>query len=221
MSTMLNFEQARFNMIEQQVRPWEVLDPAVLAAMTAVRREDFVPTRYRKLAFADVAIPLEEGEQMLKPVIEGRLLQALELSEDDEVLHIGTGSGFFAACLSRLARLVTSVERHATLAQRAKSKIQAADIHNLSIVHADAFNGFSPAIRFDAIVATGAVHTLPEVFRQWLAPGGRILIVRGESPVLETVLLTDVGSGLLREESLFETDIPYLAGAEPPRRFSF
>jgi len=221
MSTMLNFEQARFNMIEQQVRPWEVLDPAVLAAMTTVRREDFVPPKYRKLAFADVAIPLDEGEQMLKPIIDGRLLQALELTDDEEVLHIGTGSGYFAACLSRLARLVTSVERHAGLAQRARSKIQAADIHNLSVVHADALAGYAPAVRFDAIVATGAVHSLPEVFRQWLAPGGRILIVRGVKPAMEAVLLTDVGAGLLREESLFETELSYLAGAEPPRRFSF
>lgn len=221
MASTLNFEQARFNMIEQQVRPWDVLDQEVLAVMTKLRREDFVPPKYRKMAFADLAIPLAHGQMMLKPTVEGRLLQALELDDDDEVLHIGTGSGFFAACLAKLARLVTSVEEVPELADRARVRVQSAQIHNLTIVQANAFTTFETPLKFDAIVLTGAAHTLPACVKGWLAPRGRIVAVTGNGPSQEVILWTDAGTGLMTEESLFETDLPYLTGAEPPKTFRF
>ena len=133
MAGSLNFERARFNMVEQQVRPWEVLDTRVLDVLGEIKREDFVPPRHRKLAFADLAIPLEHGEFMMKPVVEGRLLQALELGGDEDVLEIGTGSGFLAACLARLARQVLSIELHADLAERARARIGSSGIRNCQV----------------------------------------------------------------------------------------
>ena len=151
---------ARQNMIENQVRPWEVLDARVLDVLGAVRREDFVPAKYRAVAFADMALPIGHGETMMKPTVEGRLLQALALGSDDRVLEIGTGSGFVTACLARLARSVTSVEQHADLAETARARIAAAGAHNVRIEHADAVRQFDTGERFDAVVVTGAVHAL-------------------------------------------------------------
>lgn len=221
MSSTLNFEQARFNMVEQQVRPWDVLDPAVLGVLGKLRREDFVPPRFRKLAFADLAVPLPHGQQMLKPVVEGRLLQELEAGPDDEVLHVGTGSGFFAACLGRLARLVTSVERIPELAEKARQRLHSAGIHNVSVVTADALAGYEPKLRFDRIVLTGAVHTVPEKLLSWLVPGGSLLAVVGEGPAMRATRLQPVPAGPVLTETLFETELPYLHGGEPPRPFAF
>lgn len=220
MAGTLNFERARFNMVEQQVRPWEVLDARVLDVLGEVKREDFVPARHRKLAFADLSIPLEHGEFMMKPVVEGRLLQALALNGDEDVLEIGTGSGFMAACLSRLARQVVSVEVHGDLAERARGRIGAAGIRNCQVHAADAF-GFQPPHAFDAIAVTGAVSVVPESFTRWLKPGGRMFVVRGASPVMEAVLMTRQGADYIETRSLFETDLPYLKGAQPAPAFEF
>lgn len=220
MAGSLNIERARFNMVEQQVRPWEVLDPRVLDVLGEVKREDFVPAQHRKLAFADLSIPLDHGQFMMKPVVEGRLLQALELSGDEDVLEIGTGSGFIAACLARLARQVVSIELHADLAERARSRIGASGIRNCQVLAQDAF-GYQPSQGFDAIAVTGAVAAVPEAFTRWLKPGGRMFIVRGLSPVMEALLLTRQGPDLIDTRSLFETDLPYLKGAEPASRFEF
>ncbi len=220
MAGSLNFERARFNMVEQQVRPWEVLNPRVLEVLSEVKREDFVPPQHRKLAFADLSIPLEHGEFMMKPVVEGRLLQALELTGDEDVLEIGTGSGFVTACLARLARQVVSIELHADLAERARARVGASGIRNCQVTAQDAFS-YQPAQGFDAIAVTGAVATVPEAFTRWLKPGGRLFIVRGLSPVMEAALLTRQGPDLVETRSLFETDLPYLKGAEPASRFVF
>lgn len=214
----LDFERARFNMVEQQVRTWEVLDPRVLEALTRVRREDFVPVRYRKMAFADVQIPLEHGEMMLKPVVQGRMLQALDVRPEDAVLEIGTGSGFVTACLAVLGREVLSVERHADLADRARSRIADAGISNVRIEVADALSGWQPGREFDAICVNGAVERIPEPFLRWLAPGGRMFVVRGRAPAMEAVRVVRTGE-TCAIESLFETDIPYLNLAAPPKRF--
>ena len=214
----LNFEQARAAMIEQQVRPWDVLDPRVLDALLHVRREDFVAPAHRQLAFADLPLPLAHGECMLKPVVEGRLLQALALEPGDEVLEVGTGSGFFTACLARLAREVLSIDRHADFVETARARLAAADITNARVEHADLFD-WQPGRQFDAIVLTGAVATVPAMLADWLRPDGRLVLVRGLSPVQDAVSLTKRGDALL-EESLFETDIPYLHGAAPVPRFT-
>jgi len=213
-------ELARQNMIENQVRPWEVLDPRVLDVLSAVRREDFVPARYRNLAFADTALPLGHGEVMMKPIIEGRVLQALDLNTDDRVLEIGTGSGFLTACLARLSTSVVSVEVHADFAESARARIDASGAKNVRIEVADAVREFDIGERFDAVVVTGAVYSLPDRFRDWVAPHGRLFAIVGESPAMQAMLYTRADDSHWREESLFETDIPYLTHAAPPRRFA-
>jgi len=215
----LNVELARHNMVEQQVRPWEVLDSRVLEALTAVRREDFVPAGYRNLAFADLALPLAHGEFMMKPVIEGRVLQAVAPTRADSVLEIGTGSGFLTACLARLAGSVHSVELHADLADAARARLHDARVATATVEAADAVRAFRPAEAFDVVVATGAVHALPPHWREWVRPGGRLFAIVGDSPVQRAVLCTRGSDGLWSEDGLFETDLAYLTGAAPSRRF--
>lgn len=214
----IDFEQARHAMIEQQVRPWEVLDPRVLDTLSQVKREDYVPPRHRKLAFADIALPLEHGESMMKPVVEGRMLQALDLAPEDDVLEIGTGSGFATACLARLARAVTSIDIHADFVERARQRLQADGFANVRLEAADAL-AYAPGRQFDAVCVTGAVAAIPPRFLEWVKPGGRLFVVRGLSPVQEAVRLVN-RDGQWLEESLFETDVPYLRGAEPVERFT-
>ena len=213
----IDFQQARHAMVEQQVRPWDVLDPRVLDTLMRVQREDFVPPRHRKLAFADLPLPLEHGETMMKPLLEGRMLQSLSIEPADEVLEIGTGSGFVTACLAQLAREVVSIDRHADFVDRARQRLGAEGAVNVSFETADAF-AWQPGRLFDAIAVTGAVATDPEYFGQWLKPGGRLFVVRGLSPVQEALRITRRDDALLRE-SLFETDLPYLHGAAPAPRF--
>jgi protein-L-isoaspartate(D-aspartate) O-methyltransferase len=216
MST-IDFAKARELMVEQQVRPWDVLDPRVLDVLATVPREAFVPAAHRALAYTDIALPLGHGESMMKPVVEGRTLQALELSPGDDVLEIGTGSGFLAACLGRLAREVVSLERHADLADTARANLAAQRAGNVNVITADAFS-WDNSRRFAAICVTGAVTAIPTRFIEWLQPDGRMFVVRGRSPAMEAVLLRNQ-SGAPRIESLFETDLPYLAGAAPAPTF--
>ena len=214
----IDFNQARHAMVEQQVRPWEVLDRRVLDVLGTVKREDFVPPQHRKLAFADLALPLAHGESMLKPVLEGRLLQALDLAETDEVLEIGAGSGFLTACLARLARSVTAIELHASFVAEAQRRLQDLEAANVRLEQADV-STWDTAQRFDAILVGGAVASVPERFLGWLKPGGRLVAVRGASPVQEAVCIHREAGGL-RTESLLETDIPYLRGFAPEARFT-
>lgn len=213
-------EQARQNMIENQVRPWEVLDARVLETLAAIRREDFVPTRHRALAFTDMPLPIGHGEVMLKPVIEGRILQALALQPHERVLEIGTGTGFLTACLARLGASVTSVERHHDLADAARANLAAAQVRNARVETADALAGFDPGDAFDVVVVGGAVWTLPERLRGHVRPGGRLFAIVGESPAMQAALHERADASHWTVQSLFETDLPYLHNAEPPRRFS-
>lgn len=214
----LDFAKAREAMVEQQVRPWDVLDTRVLNVLLRMPREAYAPDAHRALAYADIALPLAHGESMMKPVVEGRLLQALALDGTEDVLDIGTGSGFLAACLGRLARSVTSIERHADLAAQAQATLLAQGATNVSAVHADAF-AWEPGRQFDAIAVGGAVDAIPDRFLGWLRPGGRMFIVRGRAPAMEAVLVhADVNGARL--ESLFETDLAYLAGAAPVPAFA-
>ena len=215
----LNVELARHNMVEQQVRPWEVLDSRVLEALTAVRREDFVPAAHRNLAFADLALPLAHGEFMMKPVIEGRLLQAVVPTRAETVLEIGTGSGFMTACLARLAASVHSIDLHADLAEGAREQLRAARVENATVEVAEAVEGFAPKEQYDVVVATGALYALPQRWRAWVRPGGRLFAILGASPVQRAVLYTLGVDGRWNEQGLFETDLKYLSRAEPPRRF--
>jgi protein-L-isoaspartate(D-aspartate) O-methyltransferase len=215
----LNIELARHNMIEQQVRPWDVLDSRVLEALSALRREDFVPPAQRNLAFADVDLPLGHNEVMLRPVLEGRLLQSAAPSKAETVLEVGTGSGFFTACLARLAASVVSLEQYEDFADAARSRLHASNSRNVKIEVTDAVRSFTANEAFDVMVVTGAVHALPQHWRGWIKPGGRIIALVGDSPAQQGVMYTRNGDAWT-EQTLFETDLPYLRHAEPPQRFS-
>lgn len=221
----IDYPLAREMMVEQQVRPWDVLDARVLELLSRLPREAFVPEAHRDLAYADLEIPLGHGTRMMKPVVEGRMLQALDVQPGDEVLEIGTGSGFISACLGELAREVTSLEIQPELAETARARLTAAHLgNNVRIEIADAMH-YATERRFDAICVTAAVATVPAHFAGWLRPGGRMFLVRGNSPVMEAVLMhreggdTDVNR--MRIESLFETDIDYLLGTAPTPQFHF
>jgi protein-L-isoaspartate(D-aspartate) O-methyltransferase len=217
---MLDVNTARRQMIEQQVRAWEVLDLKVLEAMERVRREEFTPAAYRDLAFADMNVPLGHGQHMLAPKVEGRILQALELRPDDAVLEIGTGSGYFAACLGALARSVKSIEIHPDLAASARANLARNNVHNVSVETADAF-AYSDAARYDAVVLTGSLPVYDARFEQWLAVGGRLFVVVGQEPVMEARRMTLTGPGELLREGLFETVMDPLAHAAEPPKFVF
>ncbi len=216
----INYTQARENMVEQQVRPWDVLDARVLETLATLPREAFVAESHRALAYADLELPLGHGQVMAKPVIEGRTLQALKPQADEDVLEIGTGSGYLTACLANLARDVVSLEIQPGLADTARMRLDAAGLgSNVRIDTVDALS-WETDRRFDVICVTGAVATVPARFLQWLRPGGRLFVVRGASPVMEAVLYVNDVNGA-RVESLFETDLPYLAGAAPAPQFVF
>ena len=214
----IDFEQARFAMVEQQIRPWQVLDPRVLSTLSTVPREDFVLPQHRKLAFADLVLPLEHGEVMMKPVVEGRMLQALDLQPEDEVLEIGTGSGFITACLAALARDVLSRDRHGVFVERPRPRLAAQGASNTRIETADALD-WQPGRQFDAIAITAAVVAIRPPCLTWLKEGGRLFIIRGQSPAQEALRIVRQRDAFI-EESLFETDVPYLHGAAPVPQFS-
>ena len=217
---MIDYSQAREMMVEQQVRPWDVLDARVLELLATLPREAFVPQIHRALAYADVEIPLGHGQRMMKPVVEGRALQSLLLQPGEEVMEIGTGGGYLAACLGALAREVVSLEIQPELADRARAQLDASGLGgNVRIENADALD-YATERRFDAICVTAAVETVPSRFLQWLRPGGRLFVVRGHSPVMEAVLAHNDVNGP-RIESLFETDLAYLTGAAPAPEFVF
>ena len=215
----LDIEQARHAMIEQQVRPWDVVDMRVLQTLTAVPRERFVPERHRALAFADTALPIGHGQSMFKPVLEGRMLQAAAIRANDDVLEIGTGTGFITACLAHMARAVTSIDIHADFLENAQARLHGLDLNNVRFELADALS-YRPQQQFDVVLVTAAVAVIPEAFKQWLRPGGRLFVIQGLSPVQEALCLTRFGE-TFRIESLLETDVPYLMGAEPENKFTF
>ncbi len=211
----IDYSHARELMVEQQIRPWDVLEIRVLDVLARLPREAFVAESHRALAYADIELPLGLGQKMMKPVIEGRTLQALDLQPGDEVLEIGTGSGYLSACMGELARDVLSLEIEPELATTARARLDAAGLgNNVRIETADALS-WDTERRFDAICVTAAVDTIPSRFAQWLRPGGRLFVIRGRSPVMEAVLVQADGS----LESLFETDIDYLRGAAPAPQF--
>jgi protein-L-isoaspartate(D-aspartate) O-methyltransferase len=216
----MSVEQARFNMIEQQIRPWEVLDQRVLEVMSTVPREDFVPPRYRQLAFADVAIPLGRGQVMMAPKIEARMLQALGVQSIDRVLEVGTGSGFITTCLARLGNTVVSVDILPEFTQAAQRKLSAHGIKNVVLHSGDAALGWGGQ-RYDAIAITGSLPTMPERWPQQLTIGGRLFVVVGELPVMEALLIIRLGEHEWATDSLFDTELPPLLNVTRPVVFEF
>ncbi len=217
----MNFEQARFNMIEQQIRPWEVLDQRVLDVLAAIPREAFVPARYRKLAFCDTQIPLGHGEVMMAPKVEARLLQALALNPTDHVLEIGTGSGFLSACLAALAARVSSVELVGEWVEAARRKLDSQGAANVDLSVGDGLASLALGSTYDAVAVTGSVPVLPDALPEALKPGGRLFVILGQAPVMEALVFTRVGPHEWSRECLFETDVPALRNAPQPQRFVF
>ena len=217
----MDVEQARYNMIESQIRTWEVLDQTVLDTLFGIKREDFVPEKYRPLAFVDMEIPIGHGEVMLAPKLEARLLQELTLEKTDRVLEVGTGSGYSTALLAALAGHVYSVEIHPDLSEAAAAKLAAHGIANVTLEAADAALGWTRHAPYDAILLTGSVPLLPAPLRGQLAPGGRLLAVVGDPPVMTARLTTCVTEGVYNEIGLFETCIAPLRNVPQPERFVF
>ena len=216
----MNIDFARQQMIDQQVRAWTVLDPAVLDVLSAVPREDFVPAAYESMAFADTEIPLGHGEFMMTPTVEGRVLQALELRADDHVLEIGTGSGFLTACLATLAGAVTSIDIHDDFVRGAAGKLADAGIDNVELSTMDATREL-PAGQFDAIAVTGSIETFDPRFIDALRPGGRLFVVVGAPPVMDARLVRRTGDNDWKSESLFETSLGPLVHGRLPPQFEF
>lgn len=216
----MNIELARRQMIEQQVRAWAVLDERVLGAMAQVRRELFVPAGYRDVAFADTNIPLGHGQSMLTPKVEGRILQALEIRPSDQVLEVGTGSGFLSACLARLAHHVRSVEIFPDLSARAIENLRACGVGGVSVETLDAMS-IAEENRYEAIAVTGSLPVYDERFQRALKPGGRLFIVVGDPPVMEAQLVRRIDRDQWVSEGLFETILEPLVNAPQPPRFRF
>jgi protein-L-isoaspartate(D-aspartate) O-methyltransferase len=217
----MNVEQARYNMVEQQIRPWEVLDQQVLGLLLKVKREEFVPPQYRSLAFVDMEIPLGHGEKMLAPKIEARLLQELAIQPGDRILEVGTGSGYMTALLASLGGHVDSVDIVPEFTQTTAAKLAAYRITNVLLEAGDAARGWNKQAPYDGIVLTGSVPILPEAFKQALGHGGRLIAVVGEPPVMEARLITRVGDRAFNSIGLFETCIAPLKNALQPERFVF
>ncbi len=216
----MNIDYARLQMVNQQVRGWNVYDEDVLAMLKELPREHFVPEGFESLAFADIAIPLGHGEHMMSPTIEGRLLQALSLRGNENVLEIGTGSGFMTACLARLGASVTSVDIYDDFVENASSKLETAGIDNVTLQQMDATRSL-PDGAFDAIAVTGSIQTLDPRFVEALAPHGKLFVVVGDGPAMEAILIERSGNNDVETIGLFETDLaPLVHGALPPQ-FAF
>ena len=219
----MNTEQARFNMIEQQIRPWNVLDPEVLKLLSVVKREDFVPADKRDLAFADLEIPLGAGpgQVMLAPKIEARMLQELGLKATDTVLEIGTGSGYMAALLAAKAEFVYTVEIDPALVELARQNLAKAGVANVSVDIGDAAQGWSLYAPYDAIVVSASTPVLPDALRRQLKVGGRLVAIVGEAPVMRVLLVTRTDEDAFNTDVVFETVTAPLINATPRDKFVF
>ncbi|VAW99244.1 Protein-L-isoaspartate O-methyltransferase [hydrothermal vent metagenome] len=217
----MNFETARYNMIEQQIRPWNVLDLTVLNLLDEIHREDFVPAAYKSMAFSDFEIPLGNGEHMLAPRVEARLLQELNVQPHETVLEIGTGSGYMTALLAQLALRVFSVEIDQDLSTDAGRKLASHDISNVTLEIGDAASGWDNHTPYDVILLTGSTPKLSDKFEQSLNINGRLLAVVGDEPNMEVQRITRISDSEFKRENLFETVIPALKNAPEPARFSF
>lgn len=206
----MDFEQARFNMIEQQVRPWDVFDPDVLEALTRVRRENFVPEALRAQAFADTALPIGQGQAMLEPKLEAKALQALALKASDSVLEVGTGSGHMAALLASRAERVISVEIDPRLAAAARESLQKAGFSEVSVEQGDGLTGWPERGPYDAILVSGGVRQVPDALFDALKAGGRLFAFIGTAPVMQGTLYTKTGDGKVLKSVLFDTLVPEL-----------
>lgn len=217
----LNFDSARKHMVESQIRTWEVFDPQVLDLMERAPREDFVPAAYRNLAYADWSIPLSQGQVMMPPKLEARLLQALDVQPTDKILEVGTGSGYLTWLLAKLGREVYSVEIDAVLSAQAEKTLAAHGIRNVTLEVGDAARGWDKHAPYDVILITGSLPLFPQEYQKSLAVGGRLVAVVGASPTMDVVLVRCTAEHAYTRVSLFETDLPPLKNAPAPASFVF
>lgn len=217
----MDFERARFNMVEQQVRPWEVLDQDVLESMMTVKREEFVPAQFRSLAFSEAEIPIGCGQIMLSPVIEGKILQAVQVKKTDSVLEIGAGSGYFAALLASHADWVRTIEIEPELAALAGANLKKAGIENVIVEEGDGSEGWAARGPYDVIVVSAGMPMLPQAFKDQLNVGGRLLAFIGEAPMMVARLVTCLGEGKFETVDLFENVVPPLKNAKRVESFRF
>ncbi len=217
----MNLEQARFNMVEQQIRTWDVLDPQVLEVLQTMPRERFVPDHLHNLAFSDMNLPIGHGDVMLSPKQEGRLLQTAEIFPSEHVLEIGTGSGYLTACIAHMAAHVTSVDYYQDFIDTAGDRLQREGIRNVTLKQGDAAAGWDDGKRYDAIIVGGGLPELHEGFHRSLTIGGRLVLIAGEAPIMEGLLITRVSEDQWSTESLFDTWLPTLVNAPRTREFDF
>jgi protein-L-isoaspartate(D-aspartate) O-methyltransferase len=217
----MNVEQARFNMIEQQIRTWDVLDPSVLSLLAVVKREDFVPGAYRALAFVDTEVPLPAGQSMLAPKVEARLLQELDVKKHEQVLEVGTGSGFMAALLAHKAQNVVTLEIQPELVALAQANLQRANAGRVTVRQADGARGLPDEAPFDVILLSGSVPEVPPGLLSQLKVGGRLAAVVGQLPIMRATLFTRSSEHDFASVELFDTVAPRLAGFDEPPRFKF
>jgi len=221
----MDFDKARFNMVEQQVRPWDVLDNRVLEVISEVPREAFAPDAYKKLAYADTSIPLGQYEgtncSMLHPILDGRLIQSLNITDDDIVLEVGTGSGYLTACLAKLARHVDSVDINPDMTALAEKNLAAFDLQNIILSTGDAAKGWDQKRFYDVIAITGSMPDIPKAYKQSLKQGGRLFVVTGEAPAMTACLVTRIGENEWTTEDLFETSIERLINTGESKAFVF
>jgi protein-L-isoaspartate(D-aspartate) O-methyltransferase len=217
----MNIEQARFNMIEQQIRPWEVLDQDVLNLLSIVKRENFVPAAYRNIAFADLEVPLPGGQRMLSPKVEARVLQELAVHKGETVLEIGAGSGYMAALLAHRGRSVTTVEISPELADFAKQNLAANGLTNAEVVNGDGALGWPDGAPYDVICVSAGLPVMPQEFLEQLKVGGRIAAFVGTAPVMKAQIITRVDEKQFRVSDIFETLVSPLKNAVHPSQFRF
>lgn len=216
----MNTDFARQQMINQQVRAWDVLDEHVLTCLNEVPRERFVPEGFEALAFADSEIPIGHGQMMMTPTVEGRVLQALGLVGGENVLEIGTGSGFLTACLANLSKHVTSIDIHEDFSSAAETKLESCEIGNVTLLAMDATQEL-PEGTFDAIAVTGSMQALDQRLLDALSPGGRLFVVLGDAPAMAATRITRADEDDWQRESLFETELAPLVNGALPEQFSF
>ena len=217
----MNLAQARHNMIEQQIRPWDVLDQRVLELIADLPREDFVPKAYLSLAYADINIPLDHGQVMMPPKVEARMVQALNIQGSDNILEIGCGSGYVTALLAHSGKHVYSVDIYPDFVENAGRRLAELGLNNVTLETGDAVNGWDRHGPYDVIAVTGSLPALPENFAQSLKPGGRLFVITGQEPVMEAYLITRTGEQGWIKQALFETVLPPLVNAPQPQRFVF
>ena len=217
--SVLNFEEARHNMIVQQIQPWNVRDDKVLDLIRRLPREDFVPAEYKEHAFTDMNIPLGSGQEMMSPKLEAYMVQSLQIQDQDKVLEVGTGTGYVTALLASQARYVITVDIDADVSKRAEEKLVAHQITNVTYDVGDAALGWDNQKPYDVIVITGSLPILPESFQRNLSVGGRLFAVVGDAPAMDVILITRVKENEWTHEVLLETDIPALTNAAEPERF--